>query len=301
MDYQGFSEDELTGLLFREEDRLPRAAVDEFLRRGERMVPFLSEIVSDQFNWTREPPRWWAVVHATFILGALGTESAIVPLLRALRWADAFDCDWVTEALPAMFGRTGPAAIAPLKTVAGDETGGCFCRSLAVEGLGLIAWRNSETKKEISVFIYSIFSDEKNDLEVQQSAGNALLDLGCVQYREPLLAFGRQEKERKRQDRFYLAYFFDDDVEKALKTGGKDMGICDRDWLSFYDEDEIRKRQKRWEEERREEIENAPEENEPARLTASGNEPYVRQACTGRNDPCPCGSGKKYKKCCLGK
>lgn len=22
---------------------------------------------------------------------------------------------------------------------------------------------------------------------------------------------------------------------------------------------------------------------------------------TGRNNPCPCGSGKKYKKCCLGK
>jgi len=22
---------------------------------------------------------------------------------------------------------------------------------------------------------------------------------------------------------------------------------------------------------------------------------------TGRNDPCPCGSGKKYKKCCMGK
>lgn len=21
----------------------------------------------------------------------------------------------------------------------------------------------------------------------------------------------------------------------------------------------------------------------------------------GRNDPCPCGSGKKYKKCCIGK
>lgn len=22
---------------------------------------------------------------------------------------------------------------------------------------------------------------------------------------------------------------------------------------------------------------------------------------TGRNDPCPCGSNKKYKKCCIGK
>jgi uncharacterized protein YecA (UPF0149 family) len=25
------------------------------------------------------------------------------------------------------------------------------------------------------------------------------------------------------------------------------------------------------------------------------------KAQVGRNDPCPCGSGKKYKKCCLGK
>ncbi|MBY4678203.1 UPF0149 family protein [Marinobacterium sp. CAU 1594] len=31
-----------------------------------------------------------------------------------------------------------------------------------------------------------------------------------------------------------------------------------------------------------------------------GNEPLVRDAPkVGRNDPCPCGSGKKYKKCCL--
>ena len=32
--------------------------------------------------------------------------------------------------------------------------------------------------------------------------------------------------------------------------------------------------------------------------------PTVRQLKTkhiGRNDPCPCGSGKKFKKCCLGK
>jgi uncharacterized protein YecA (UPF0149 family) len=27
----------------------------------------------------------------------------------------------------------------------------------------------------------------------------------------------------------------------------------------------------------------------------------VRSTTIGRNDPCPCKSGKKYKKCCLGK
>jgi len=26
--------------------------------------------------------------------------------------------------------------------------------------------------------------------------------------------------------------------------------------------------------------------------------PVVRSEKIGRNDPCPCGSGKKYKKCC---
>ncbi|MFA5098167.1 MAG: preprotein translocase subunit SecA [Candidatus Margulisiibacteriota bacterium] len=29
--------------------------------------------------------------------------------------------------------------------------------------------------------------------------------------------------------------------------------------------------------------------------------PVVKGEKTGRNDPCPCGSGKKYKKCCMGK
>jgi len=30
-------------------------------------------------------------------------------------------------------------------------------------------------------------------------------------------------------------------------------------------------------------------------------QPYIATKTAGRNDPCPCGSGKKYKKCCLGK
>lgn len=31
---------------------------------------------------------------------------------------------------------------------------------------------------------------------------------------------------------------------------------------------------------------------------SGGNKPIVKEAKVGRNDPCPCGSGKKYKKCC---
>lgn len=32
-----------------------------------------------------------------------------------------------------------------------------------------------------------------------------------------------------------------------------------------------------------------------------GNAPVTKWPKVGRNDPCPCGSMKKYKKCCLGK
>lgn len=36
------------------------------------------------------------------------------------------------------------------------------------------------------------------------------------------------------------------------------------------------------------------------RLIAYQNrKPSVREYKIGRNDPCPCGSGKKYKNCCL--
>jgi preprotein translocase subunit SecA len=44
-------------------------------------------------------------------------------------------------------------------------------------------------------------------------------------------------------------------------------------------------------------------ELESARMAASGEQQTVQQvvrgsAKIGRNDSCPCGSGKKYKKCC---
>lgn len=37
---------------------------------------------------------------------------------------------------------------------------------------------------------------------------------------------------------------------------------------------------------------------EQERLMADGSEPQRVSAKVGRNEPCPCGSGKKYKKCC---
>lgn len=37
----------------------------------------------------------------------------------------------------------------------------------------------------------------------------------------------------------------------------------------------------------------------PTEAGNKGQQPIVKKKKIGRNDPCPCGSGKKYKKCCL--
>jgi len=50
-----------------------------------------------------------------------------------------------------------------------------------------------------------------------------------------------------------------------------------------------------------------PKESTEEMLARKHREAFLRgevkaisQRVVGRNDPCPCGSGKKFKKCCLG-
>lgn len=58
----------------------------------------------------------------------------------------------------------------------------------------------------------------------------------------------------------------------------------DDDWGYWDDEDE--------------EYDYDYEEEKPVRLASPRNQTFIRQEKkVGRNDPCPCGSGKKYKKC----
>jgi len=70
MTYQTLTDKELLALLFTEEDRLPRAVVDECIRRADRFVETLANIVSQEKHWQEVLPFWWGVVHATFILCA---------------------------------------------------------------------------------------------------------------------------------------------------------------------------------------------------------------------------------------
>ena len=45
-------------------------------------------------------------------------------------------------------------------------------------------------------------------------------------------------------------------------------------------------------------IKSVQKENQKKKKITHYDEPYIADKKPGRNDPCPCGSGKKYKKCC---
>ncbi len=71
MTYHDFQDDDLIDLLFTEYDRLPRSAVEEFVKRGDRMITPLSDIVRYNYYWNGDDENWWAVINATYILGAI--------------------------------------------------------------------------------------------------------------------------------------------------------------------------------------------------------------------------------------
>ena len=309
--YETLTDADLLRLLETEEDRLPRAAMDESVRRAERMVELLTVICRDETAWRREKSGWQAI-HATFILGAIGGERALPGLLSALVFADAHNVDWVCEALPGIVGSVGPVAVPDLKRIAADQTMSWTGRWLALLCLGAVAARNESERDAILDHIRTI-AEGHEGYDVRGPAGMVLLDFVRAADRQTLECLGAELA----RDVGFIAPFVADDVAEAYDVRGQRFERYFRDWLRFYDPGEIDRRQERW---RREDAGGEGRSGAPKKRGARGfvadllrrpesgkaasssapdisRSPPPRRTAVGRNDPCPCGSGRKYKKC----
>ena len=296
VDYQALDDGKLVNLLFTEEDRLPRTAVDEFIRRGERMIEPLSNIVLEESNWAKERPEFWTPIHAVFILGAIGTQETIAPLITAIKWSEKYDVDWVFEVFPSIFGKIGMPAMESLRQFVQDKEQNWYVRTIALQGLAAVVVYNPEVENDVIFFIHSIFTNTEENMDVRVSAAGVLLDFKCSEYKESLLAFCDEQRKSSKPSPFSLVSFNEEDVERIFSENEKDVGLYTRDWLSFYDEESIKRRQRRWKAEADEKEERQYEDESEGLL-----EPLAQGTPKiGRNSPCPCGSGKKYKKCCIG-
>jgi len=299
IDYSILDSDKLVNLLFTEEDRLPRAAVDEFIKRGNSMIEPLSKILLEESNWTKERPEFWTPIHAVFILGAIGTQEAVSPLITAIKWSEKYNVDWVFEVFPSIFGKIGMPALESLRQFVQDKEQDWYVRTIALQGLASITLKNPEVSDDIFSYINSFPTNTHEDMDFRVQAANTLLDFVRSEYEESLLAFCQEERRFREKEPFPIFTFDAEDVERIFSLNEKDIAFYSRDWLSFYDKEHIRRRQERWKEEAEKETEEDYEdeyEEEEILKPFIGATPKI-----GRNEPCPCGNGKKYKKCCMGK
>ena len=115
---------------------------------------------------------------------------------------------------------------------------------------------------------------------VRQAFGRGLIDPMVMGYDD-----FRRDLERTLADPARMAGFEYDQIGPLEDAIGELSG-----WYAFSDA--AKEDQDRW----------APSSEDASLSFADTPLPFVDPfKGVGRNDPCPCGSGKKFKKCCLGR
>ena len=296
-------------------DRAPMELVKAIINKGEEAIERLSELITDRYFWyTEDEDEWWAPIHAVKILGAMRNEKAIPALLVCLKrfeeYPDNPASEWIEQDLIEAFRQIGPASIKPLmEYIKNNPEEYWYSRAVASTALVYLASDYEEKRAEILEFLHSLLKEGNiQDVDFLSLLVCHLLDL-CDPSSRPVI---EEAFKKDLIDEFVVTL---QEVKKAYKKGPDIPNRLDFDFLEFYTPEAISARQKEWErrewelekeeeEERRLERLELLEQEQRQRLIEEGYEidkyGTVRRKAPkiGPNDPCPCGSGKKYKKCC---
>ena len=170
------------------------------------------------------------------------------------------DDDWASEELPLVLGMMGEPAIGPLIEFLEDSSHTEFARMIAAGALGKIAERHPSAKDRIIALLTEYLDDpDPSATGLNGSAVNALIDLEARSSIDTLRRLYRSGNV----DLFACGDIEDVEIELGLRTQ-RTTPRADLAQVYGFPKPALRKPEK-----------------------------------VGRNDPCPCGSGKKYKKCCL--
>jgi len=290
--FDKLGDDALLDLLSTEEDRVPRAAVDEILRRGPRLAPRLIALIDDEELWEMADT---APLHATYLVASMKPPGALDAVLRALDLAARHEEPALIEVADSLLASFGPAAVPAL--VAAFDAAASYPRIWIDDALAHIASAHPIARDAVQAHLRRT-ALEGREKEVCFCAAENFLALAKPEDRETLSIL----VDRKIID--------PDAADDALSGRAESSLPPPVDWLAYYDPEAIARRQETYEE---------PEDDEdldpdqilppdPAldvlsRLDNSGVPPpplLNPLPKVGRNEPCPCGSGRKFKKCCAG-
>ncbi|HUX31910.1 MAG TPA: SEC-C metal-binding domain-containing protein [Thiobacillus sp.] len=287
---------DLLNLLIEHEDRVPHALFDACVARGEDMVAALADFYA-RLGADDERDVWWMGLHALFLLGAIPGEAAGRLLIDALRRAGREDdllLDWVAGDTAWLFANKPSAVIDQARELMQDRNASWFVRCEAVDPVVAAGLAAGPAELDAALdWLADLVTDTSDDPDFRLLAASNLLDFPRQRHRALLDAMAVEQEAGPS----FNVVFGSDDVAHSFADATDAPGWVRRGepW-TFYDEAEILARQERW----REENARAASVVDQHDDLFDFPEPYVReQPKPGRNDPCPCGSGMKYKKCCL--
>lgn len=288
-------DDNLLSFIVTMGDTLPRSVVEVSAERESSMLPLISDLLSQSRTWqTTDNFAWWAPLHCIFILGKMQSAEAAAQLVNVLKQprthqlADLWD--WVAGYWPSLFENKIADARDALTELVNNSDINLYRRYDALECLLFYAQTQSqqalnETIDKTAQLIETIdITDDARYL-----FANLLLDFPRQRHKPQLEKMVQQQKQYGDGTK----HFDIETIETAYIRGDDPEWLRFSDPWKFYNPNEIIGRQYRWQQE---EIDFDPYTLNDDYVTDT----YIRETPkVGRNDPCPCGSGKKYKKCCL--
>jgi hypothetical protein len=231
---------------------------------GERDIPDLIALATDrELHWADgDDPRVWGPLHAWRALAQLRAADAVRPLVQLV--ASIPDDDWIMQELPQVFARIGPAALPPLKKILANPSRTDGERETVSEAIGRIGQRYPEVRAECAAAMRDRLADfARQSEDLNAFLVCALMDLGDADS----IALIRRAYSAGAVEETLPGDI--EDVELALglrsarETSRAPFGLI---------------------------ADSRAGQRAPA--------PHRARRKVGRNEPCPCGSGKKYKRCC---
>lgn len=261
--------DERIDALFEEGPDLTDASRVAILDLEEQAVEPLLAIVTDEELWDESAPGdGWAPIHAARLLGEIGDEAAIEPLYRTLH---ACDPDAILDtAITRSLQQIGPPVVDPGVELL-DELGDEFRDDLACVFAGL----EVDRRVVFQVLVKNLVDNPLLGAEnlVRYGDPEALDALEPMLNR--LLIVGAENPTRADEA---IA------VAEAIEQLGGELSENQRLQLDVI-------------EERSEGAEEILERIKQGRADHDHPDTHVNEHDIGRNDPCWCGSGQKYKHC----
>ena len=210
-------------------------------------------------------------------MGRLRAVEAVGPLLSLLRRVDELEDDWIGEDVPQALAEIGAPAVTPTADYLADASHGQWARYSATEILAKIGLAHPDTRTACILRLtaqLALFREQTE--EFNAFLVGALMDLHAVE----AVAI----------------------IEAAFANACVDEGCCG-DWEAVAFELGLPAnlpppRRPALAPTVALQLEDDDVYDEAAEPDASSDASVLPRPQAGRNDPCPCGSGKKFKKCC---